>query len=301
MDFRLLLWLFFILFFAGRHAENNATDYTGQAQVFLFHLENNPINEEINLTKPQLLTGYNVNGYNDFPFFADSSTLFVCSQKPVELASDIYKLNITDHRYHQITKTSAHETSPQRFYEGDTIYSIVINRQNDSNSSSLRMYDLDKYTYEDISFKHHIQFTEYLLLLHPYLALIEKSSFQNLLVIDIRTEEKLHIGNNVQGGLCVNSDGDLLFIQSINPELQYLRLYELDLESSRILTRLPVAARYIQFWEGYVLYGVGHELFAFNIQTGKHKMIANLQKHGILRIGRLSIYNNKLALVNQIE
>lgn len=301
MDFRLLLLLFFTLFFAGRLADNHATDYTGQAQVILFHLENNPINEEIYLTQPQLLTGYNLNGYNDFPFFADSSTLLVCSQISVELASDIYKLNINDHRYHQITKTSAHELSPQCFSDSDTIYSIVFNRPNDPIGSSLRMYDLDKLTYEDISFNNNLQFTEYLLLPSPYVALIDKSSFRNLLVINIRTEEKLHIANNVQGGLCANSDGDLLFIQSINPELQYLRLYELDLESSRILTRLPDAVRFIQFWKGYVLYGVEHELYAFNTQTGKHKVIANLQKHGINRIGRLSIYNNKLALVNQIE
>jgi hypothetical protein len=269
------------------------------SHLYAFELTQLP-NNQWSTQYPRWLTQFNPNGYNNQPVFASDDVIFFSIRFEGEVQNDIYALDLKDLKRYRVTKTRESEYSPFVDVKNASIYTVQVD------AGPAQQQRLWQYPLELDNFGHEVAKLNFQV---GYFTRVFPDQFA---VYSVEEPSKLYLLNPENGtlrlitervGRCLkpDDDGNLMFIQEVTDELQYLKVFDDEYQTAQILTRLPKHIKDFTSWEGLIWYGDKAKLHHFDPEKGIHKQVADLSEYGITNITRLTIHNNTLVLVNTDE
>lgn len=288
--------LSFILFFCCLSCTIQAQDLPA-TQIFSFDLEENTPGN-IFVKNPAWLTAFNPEGYNDQPVFVNSSLIFFSIRMPGSDQNDIYALELSSRKRYPVTSTKEGEYSPYVSSTYQTIYCVQTDALNPGRQR-LWQYPLDRSHHGSSVWETELEVGYFIPVDDQTFALFVLGDPNRLFFYEKDTERAYPVSERIGRCLKTDENGDLFYIHKINDDIQYLKLYERDQRTAKILTRFPNGTEDFFYMDDKIWYGTGAELFVFELSSGKHKPVADLSKYGITDITRLVIQNNLLILVNR--
>ncbi|HLU93615.1 MAG TPA: hypothetical protein VKZ54_05800 [Membranihabitans sp.] len=257
-----------------------------------------PTESEFEMTRLDLLTGFNSKGYNNQPFIAGSDLYLSSTWNEKDHSNpNIIALNINRRSIRQITDTPDGEFSPTR--KGDHLYFIRLNPETEF--QELWKYDgreLMKVIPETNVAYFHVVSPDRLAV-----VLIENNQL-NLYDIDLVTNEKKKIIDNAGRSLSYSSNGVLYFVHKYNQDTWYIKSYDILTGLVKIVCKtIPGAEDFYLEKDRYFWMGSDNRIYRSTLQNGlasPWNNIFNLEEYPLNNIGRLCVIgDNQLVFINQ--
>ena len=274
----------------------------GNAQLpstSIYTLQMRANEEKVLLDQPQLLTGFNANGYNNQPSFVDRNKLMITSDYKALGLTDIYELNLADYEVTRVTATEESEYSPTVMPDGIN-FSVVRQELDDSETvpQILWAYPLDKSTSGAISIDldnigYHCWLSDH------QVALFLVATPSELVIYNTQTKTTSHVAYDV--GRCLKTDkkGALHYVHKIASSWN-IRKYNLILERSSLVARAIVDQEDFDILpNGYLLSAKGSVLHTYRPSVDREwQPLLDLKGAGITKISRIASTSDKIAIVS---
>ena len=289
MKFSLTVSLLFLFYVAN--AQLPSTD------LYMLTMLNN--GEKLSIKDPVYISGFNPDGYNNQPSFITPSELYVTTDMYDKNFTDIVKLDLQNEEYYRVTATdSISEYSPTP--KAIRSYFSAVRVEKDGKTQSLWLYPENHQTYGKRVLKD-IGNVGY----HCWLSEVEVALFlvddpMQLAIGNIKEDITQIVLENIGRCFRQNSDGNLVFIHKITPDLSYIKSY--DPEFNNVISIAEALAGSEDFEllnDGTFIMGNGSKLYQLNPEKDETwQEIIDLAEFEIMNITRLATSRNRLVLVN---
>ncbi len=265
--------------------------------IYSFSFRN--LNNEITLSNPKFLTGYNAKGYNNQPYFMDARTIYLTSMVGQEQQTDIYALNLFNSKKHQVMNTPEAEYSPQ-LRPGTSSFTCV-RVESDGVTQRLWQFPKDQSNQGKALFPEVKNVGYYYWLDEHRVAMFLVGEPHRLVIGDTRDNIIEQVTSNVGRGMGLTPDGTLLFVQKLSENTWYIK--ELDIETQRtsiVIETLRGAEDFVVMRDGSIMMASQASLYLFDPSgTKEWKPVADMRKYGLSNITRMAFNENRtLVLVD---
>ena len=263
--------------------------------IYSFSYRN--LNNEITLSHPKFLTGYNANGYNNQPYFMGSRIIYLTSMVGQQEQTDIYALNLFSNKKYQVIKTPEAEYSPQ-LRPGTSSFTCV-RVESDGVTQRLWQFPKDQSNQGKPLFPDVKNVGYYYWLDENKVAMFLVGEPHRLVIGDARDNSIEQITSNVGRGMGTTPDGTLLFIQKLSENTWYIK--ELDIDTKRtsiVVETLRGAEDFIVLSDGSIMMARQASIYIFDPNDSKEwKPIADMRKYGLKNITRMAFNQNRTLVV----
>ena len=262
--------------------------------IYSFSFRN--LNNQITLSNPKFLTGYNAKGYNNQPHFIDARTIYLSSNVSENDQTDIYALNLFNNKKYQVIKTPEAEYSPQLHPNGKSFTCVRV--EADGETQRLWSFPQDHSTQGEPLFPE-VKNVGYYHWLDDYkVAMFLVGEPHRLVIGDTRDNHIEEVTSNVGRGMATTPDGKLLYIQKLSDKTWYIK--DLDIEtqkSSIVIETLRGAEDFILMQDGSILMASQASIYLYDPKgTKEWTPIADMRKYGLSNITRMA-FNQSRVLV----
>lgn len=272
-------------------------------QLYVFDLQ--VTDTAVSLSRPQYLSGFNADGYNNQPYWIGDNSLYATVQLPDDEQPDVYRFDLAARTRKRMTATEAGEYSPKTQVAGGDRFTAV--RQEFIGADTvLRLWDFPA----DLSDNGRPVFTTtsnigyYEWLNASQLALFLVGSPNRLVISaagDGATPQEL--ATNTGRTFARLSNGNLVFVDKSTPTWQLVErnLYRTDEGNRSIAAMLDGSEDFVILRDGSFLSGRGSKLYRLQPQaSGEWTLVADLSHYDMQNITRMSVNRNgRLALVSE--
>lgn len=249
------------------------------------------------ITRLELLTGFNSRGYNNQPYY-DGRELYLSSSWKSRRNSqtNIIALDLNEHRLRQITDTKDSEYSPTVMQS-----QLYFVRQNPENNFQ-ELWAMTGQTLQKILPETNVAYFCPISPERLAVVLIDNNQL-NLYDINLITNEKKKITENVGRTLAYGQNGVLYFVHKYNEETWYIKSYDILTEQIRIVCKtLPVAEDFVLDRDRYLWMAKDNRIYQSTIENGlasPWKNIFHLENYPLNNIGRMCVIgDNQLVFIN---
>lgn len=250
---------------------------------------------------PQLLTGFNSNGYNNQPaFFSNDELYFSMGSTSDAIATNIVALDLKNKVKTQITQSEDREYSPtpmlEKFY-----FSCVRQEADGKNTQRLWFFPTDRSSNGKPLLTNQTGVGYHCWLKNEMVALFIVGDPHKLAIADTRDQSVKTITSNI--GRCFQrlSNGNLAYIYKATATNWTIKELDVNtLRSSTIVTALPESEDFVVLPDNTFLMARGSQLFKYKKgwDTQWHK-VGDFSKLGIKNITRMALSTDgKLAIVD---
>jgi len=273
------------------------------SNVFLFQLS---VNDSIyTLSNPRYLTGFNPNGYNDYPAFLNANEIYLSVMTPNSRQTDLFMLNLRDTSITRITTTPEAEYLPQPTPSSYNFSALRWEPQMRDTLYRLWEFPIDGVTDGRPVVKYADDILAYHWINSQRIAVYRDGSPPQLVIMDVNSDRELaRIGQpGAAIGRCfkMQPNGKLLFLQKKPLGPAELREYQLRDGTDQLLTEaLPGIEHFEVLPNGAILMGRESKIYLFDRFRGKGwREIADLKAYQVGSITRLALSRDlKLAVVS---
>ncbi len=255
--------------------------------------------------KPLLLTGFNIDGYNNQPTFVSDDEIYLTVQMANDTTqTDIYSLNTRTKTKTQVTATVDSEYSPQLMLGTDKdgpMFSCVRVESDGKQTQRLWEFPIDRSNNGNPSFKKVKGVGYYAWLNSKKAAVFITGEPHRLAIADKRKDNVSNITANIGRALQRMPDGSLAFVHKLGENTWLLKKLNAGSRRSDLITATPKGKEdFIILGNGTFLLGNGSKLFKFNPKRDNTWVeIADFKYYGINNITRMAFRNGKIAIVSK--
>ena len=251
---------------------------------------------------PQYLSGFNPGGYTNQPAFLDEHTLLVSVNFPGEAQNDIYRLNLRNQSYRQVTNTEQSEFSPTPSPDGTT-FACVRQVLGDVMDQQLMLYPLNQEGRVGPALWNVLNVGYFAWLSAGNVALFLVDDPVKLAIAQRGSDNYRVFASNIGRCLKTTADNRLAYVDKYSEEFWYLKELNADATRSEIVIKTrPGIEDFTLAGDGTYFMGDGSVLYQYHPdhQDGWRKVF-DLAVFGVGEISRLAYYEGKLALVSMEE
>lgn len=264
--------------------------------VFAFEYSFKGTNFE--LQKPQFLTEFNANGYNNQPCFISDTEILISSDGFEKGSNDILKIDIKNRELLRFTETPESEYSPTKVPNKALISCVRV--EQDQTTQLLWAYPENRKDYggpllpEITNVGYHAWITDKLL------ALFLVGEPHQLAIINIETKRKQILLDNIGRCMKVDNKGNLLFVHKIDATNWFIKSYNPKSNTLKSIIQTPEGAEDFEILkDGSLIIGHGSKLSGYDPRFSKTwKHLADLASYGVNKITRVATRKNNLVLVS---
>jgi len=256
-----------------------------------------------NFSNPRFLTNFNVDGYNNQPFFVGANEIYLTVQFPDEVQTDIFSLNLENNQLTQITATVESEYSPTLMPTRNEFSSVRVEADGQS-TQRLWKFPMNRSTVGEPVFRN-IPGVGYHHWVNQYkAALFVVGQPTTLVLANTLTGSTIQLMEDVGRGMNRLPGDNLAFIHKMNDQTWMLK--EMDTYTYRakdIVRTLPNSEDFLYLDDGTYIMGNGSKLYKFNKLTDQYWVeIADFRYYGIKNITRLALSSNgTIAIVDRVR
>ncbi len=268
-----------------------------QSDLYLVQLDR--VGSSFEISRPQLLSGFNPGGYTNQPAFVDHHRLLVSAGPREEMqATDIYELDLRSQKIRRITKTEDREYSPRPAPDG-MISCVVVEVEADDNQC-LWQYPGDLSGGGKALLPQANDVGYYCALRDGWMAVFEVGEPNRLFLYDAKAGSKHFISENVGRCLQRTGDGSLIYVHKFSEDYSFLKKVSVDsLRPMVVKKTIPNGEDFVIVEDSYLLMGRQSKLYCLDLAgDNTWRELADLGPMGIQQITRLAHNGvNKLAIV----
>ncbi|CAH1002148.1 hypothetical protein LEM8419_03065 [Neolewinella maritima] len=275
----------------------------GQApptQLYVFDIR--LADTSVSLSNPRYLSGFNAQGYNNHPNWADRNLLYASIKLPDMVQPELYRFDLTTNTRERLTDTEAGEYSPKKMVGGSRI--SAVRQEFTGQDTVLRVWefpaDLSDNGKPVLPGVTGVGYYEWLN--NAQLALYMVAQPNQLVLASTNGDATRTLATNTGRAFTRLNNGNLVYVdKNTTPwNLVEQNLYRLD-DAPRVIA--PMAREtedFILLPDGTFLAGSGSRLYRLDPRdgSGQWREVVDLSYYGFQRISRLA-YNgqNQLAIV----
>lgn len=254
--------------------------------------------DKMHISNAMLLTGFNLNGYNNQPSFIDKNTVAITSNTIENDNTDIYFLDLISKSKTRFTETNhISEYSPTLSQDEQYLYTVRV--EADGTTQSLWQYPIDRKNSGKrlLSSTDNIGYFTWLTNDKVAVFLVNKNE-NTLALFDIEENRKTELLSEV--GRCLKTDhnGNLLFVHKLGENNFYLKRYDFTTKKISELIKIPVEDFEI-LDDGSIIMANGSKMFLYNENGDLNwNEVFDFSIYGLQHISRIAAKNNTLVLVN---
>lgn len=250
------------------------------------------------VSSPKFLSGFNPGGYTNQPWFTPEGDLLVSMRKKGGEQTDIYRLDLTNESFHQLTDTRVNEYSPCITPDGKGL-SVLRQVEGDSLDQQVCQVSMQGGSYTSLTpALRNIGY--YCWTTQQQLAIYRIDGDRNHLELynpaDRRTRK---IASDVGRTLLLDQTGSIVYVHKFDSTYWYLKRYNPLRMTIDIISQTPALSEdFTLAGDGTYFMGAGSLLYSFRpgLDSG-WKLVDDLSKHGIHEITRLAISPDGHSLV----
>lgn len=293
MRLEVLKAIFFVVAFstAARVVAQDPTD------LYVFQVQSTG-DGTYTVSSPKFLSGFNPGGYTNQPWFTPEGDLLVSMRKKGGEQTDIYRLDLTNESFHQLTDTRVNEYSPRITPDGKGL-SVLRQVEGDSLDQQVCQVSMQGGSYTSLTpALRNIGY--YCWTTQQQLAIYRIDGDRNHLELynpaDRRTRK---IASDVGRTLLLDQTGSIVYVHKFDSTYWYLKRYNPLRMTIDIISQTPALSEdFTLAGDGTYFMGAGSLLYSFRpgLDSG-WKLVDDLSKHGIHEITRLAISPDGHSLV----
>jgi hypothetical protein len=287
---RNILFAVFCILFFSKSIQAQKID---AHQILLFDLEGD--GNALSITDPKLLTGFNLNGYNNQPCFFSEQELWLTSQSSSDTTqTEIVALDLAQKRKTAVTRTQLSEYSPTPIPNGKDWSAIVVEAdgtqrlwafpRSGGGTGRVVLPDIKGVGY-------HVWMSE------TDLALFIVGEPHTLVYTNTKNQRRKQLASNI--GRCLlkhPTNGKLYFVVKPTDQTWFIKTYDPITDKQEIICQtLPKSEDFALLPNGDILMAQDHKLYLRAPETWVQ--IADLSDLGVVKITRLAVRDGKIALV----
>lgn len=253
---------------------------------------------QFQIKKLDLLTGFNLNGYNNQPFY-DGNELYLSSswKERSPNNTNIIALDLSEKSMRMVTDTKDAEYSPQII--DHTLYFVRMAPE----TKYQELWQYDGHVLEKVLPESNVAYFRSITTDRLAVVLIENNQL-NLYEINVKSGEKKKIIENAGRSMARGPEGGLYFVHKYSSDTWYIKSYDLLTGQIRIISKTIPDAEDFFLQNGQFLWmAKGHRIYRAKIQEGitsSWDNIFNLEDFPLNNIGRLCVIGtNQLIFINQ--
>ena len=249
------------------------------------------------LKDPRIITGNNLDGYNNQPKWFNSDELYTTRQRVGQDQTDIVIYNIQNETETLFTKTRQSEYSAIPTPDGKHLSCI---RVEDDGTQVLWQYPLDRSHggkrilshLQDIGYHYWISETEVVLFIVGSPLKFVLANTLNTETYDISTKIGRCFGQMV--------NGQILFVYKYTEDIWHLKAFDPSTKRSRFIAETPKGSEdFVLIEETSILMGQGTKLLRMDAPYTSWVEIADLNSYDLGNISRMAYKRGRLAIVGQ--
>jgi hypothetical protein len=273
-----------------------ATGQLPASDIYLCNVKWNQKN--ILVENPVLLSSFNIDNYNNQPFFQDYHNIFITSGDTSD-KTDIVKLNLNEKEYFYFTKTNGiSEFSPQLTPDGLSI--SVVRIEKDGKTQTLWSYPTDRSHYGKNVVPNLINVGYHVWIDVKTVALFLVDSFPKLAIANIETGSVNIIQENI--GRCLKyKNGNLFFTIKGADNKHAIKKYNISDVSIEEVALMPEKTEDFEvLTNGNIIFGEKSQIKMLNVSTSPPQVsvVCNFEEYGINNINRLVSERDRIVFVN---
>lgn len=249
--------------------------------------------------RPQVLTDFNKNGYNNQPSFFGNDELYLSVQTADDTTqTDIYKLSPSEKKKYRVTKTQTPEYSPTLMPDGKH-FSVV--RVETDGRQRLWKLPLDRSTNGQPILPAMDKIGYHFWLNDSELALFNVGKTNSFSIANLNTGNNIKLATSVGRCFQKTANGNLAYVFKATESTWIVQ--EMDLKtkkSTRLIKTLDGAEDFVILNDGTFIMGHGSTLYKFHPAYDIAWLpVADFGYYGIKNITRLAVnQNNRIAIVS---
>jgi len=267
--------------------------------IYVFDMEVSAIRDIYRFTKPKLINGNNLNGYNNQPQFIRGQ-LYITAQPDGE-QTDIYRFNIDRRMQTQVTATAESEYSPTPMPGGQHISVVRVSADGNENQQLWRIPanggDAELMLDSIAQIGYHEWINE------SMIALFIVGEPHTLFIINTLSGDVRQVRSDIGRCLRMNPDGNLTFLHKSELEGWYIKsVNPTNFAIRPIVKALPECEDFAWAQDGTIYMAKGSKLYRFKVSLDNDwREVADFSAYGIKNIKRIAVSNNRIALVDVEE
>ncbi|MEM9917503.1 MAG: hypothetical protein AAF990_05370 [Bacteroidota bacterium] len=277
-----------------------------ETNLYLFDVE--AITDSIfQFSNPKFLSGFNLGGYNNQPYFVSDNEIYLTVQTPRDTTqSDIFSLNLQTRQLTRITQTLESEFSPifipptdADIDDNNYAFSAIRIETDAARSQRLWRFPMDRSSKGQPVFRTLNNVGYYSWIGSRRVALFLVGSPHRLVVADTRTETVVDIASDIGRCILPMPGGDLAYIDKSRPDSWLIMRLDTRFYRTQLITAtLPGSEDFAVLSDGTFIMGNGPKLYKFHPRKDNNWIeIADLNYYGIRNITRLAVTEGKIAIV----
>lgn len=249
--------------------------------------------------RPQVLTDFNKNGYNNQPSFFGNDELYISVQTAEDTTqTDIYKLSPTEKKKYRVTKTQTPEYSPTLMPDGE--YFSVVRVETDGRQRLWKL-PLDRSTSGKPILPEMDKIGYHFWLNDSELALFNVGKTNSFSIANVDTGTNIKLATSIGRCFQKTATGNLAYVFKATESTWIVQ--EMDLatkKSTRLIKTLDGAEDFVILDDGTFIMGHGSTLYKFHPAYDIAWLpVADFSYYGIKNITRLAVnQNNRIAIVS---
>ncbi|MBK8505004.1 MAG: hypothetical protein IPL46_24000 [Saprospiraceae bacterium] len=173
---------------------------------------------------PRYLSDFNLNGYNNQPYFVDPYTLLTTvAPKAEPLNTDIYQLDLRSKKVTRLTHTADREYSPSLCRDPRNHFNCVIVEVENQDNQILWQYPLDRSGSGQPLLRDVKDVAYFCELPNDRIAVYEVGTPNKLWLVHKDTGEKKFIASNIGRSLQILRSGHLAYVHKFSDDYWFLK------------------------------------------------------------------------------
>ncbi len=251
--------------------------------------------------KPQFLTFFNANGYNNQPHFFSNYELYITSQQAGEDQTDIIAFDLIKKTRRKVTETVDREYSPIKTPDGKS-FTCIREEADGKKTQRLWKFPINQSNNGERVYEETTGVGYHSWINDRETALFIVGKPHHLAIRNVVDEKEVFISDQIGRSFCNLPNGNFAFVHKIsdnNWELKEVNL--MNYRKSAIIQTIPFSEDFVVLRDGTFLMAKGSKLYKY--KAGKDQdwlEIANFSNFGMNNISRIAISpdNYKIALVS---
>jgi hypothetical protein len=277
------------------------------SQLYLFNVQK--VGDTLfQFSAPKFLSGFNLRGYNNHPFFFNNNELYIATQSPRESQPELYSLNLSTGTRARVTNTSDGEYSPRPLGDGQNFSAVRMEFIQGDTLQRLWQFPLNRSTKGQPVFNDIDNVGYYLWLSNRELLLFLVDKPNQLARVEIGNPRKEVIA--VNPGRCIRRIAGVgaYFVQKSTSLSQPWKIMKWDQRAtgrsqvSEVVNTLSGSEDFVVMSDGSLIMGNGPILYRYRPGVDRNwKKMADFSYYNIQRITRIEVSpdNGKIVFVGQ--
>ncbi len=269
--------------------------------LYCAHVQNINSNSWV-VNKLELLNSFNYHSYNNQPYFINNDEILCTVQTQKDTNTDIYKLNLQKKSLQGLIVNKGKDYSPRinnnysndittvHINENDTVQKLVAF---DSQNGEFKKVIFDKIG--QVGYYRHLDGDQWVCFL------VDQPN--NLMAIcNSRTKEKKIFASSIGRTFESLSSHEILFVHKILNDNWLLKSYDTETQQMKLIARMPPESEdFVILPNGNVLCTSGSKIMLLDRDKSIWNSVIDFSELGITHLGRITIKNNLVVLVDEVK